>query len=146
MSLGRFPTPLGKVEVPMFSAVDDEYLRPTSEPCKQPDSIFSRVAFAVSQCKLGEILGQIQEDLYSQRSGQKLQNNTVANCGHNLASTDSVLALEDALNTFENDLPPPLSPYSEASFDDQSASFSTRQNLSIQTKYAIPVWRAYTIV
>lgn len=146
MSLGRLPTPLGNVEVPMFSAVDDEYLRPTSEPCQQPASTFSRVAFAVSQCKLGEILGQIQEGLYGQRRDEQSQNNSTTAGSYNRTSTDSILTLEDSLNTFEHDLPLPLSSHSEASFDSQSTSSSIRQGLSLQTKYAIPIHRAYIVV
>lgn len=108
MSLGRFPTPLQSSNVPLFSAIDDEYLGPNFQDCKQPESKFSRVAFATSHCKLGEILTQIHLELYGQASTSKPRTTLKEIPCDTSKILDSVMALEDSLNRFEQDLPPPL--------------------------------------
>jgi hypothetical protein len=133
ISLGRSPVLLRGPTVPFFSAVDDEYIETTKDFCVQPQSTFSRVSFAVSMCRLGQILGDIQDNLYlfcnTGLSGIPMSTGSGNNQG---VSLDEILALETSLQVFEKELPVQLS--SRDTDEHDVAEPYLRQRLSLRVK------------
>jgi hypothetical protein len=93
----------------MFSAIDDEYLRNSPQESRQPIDSVSRVAFAVGNVKLGEILGEILLQVYNQHDGSHgpLEPSSHSNKSQN-TSLESLAELEACLVAFEESLPPGL--------------------------------------
>lgn len=65
MTLGRPALPSNESEVPLPSAIDDEYLGSSaSSSCEQPDGIFSRANFYIQAIKLYQIMGRMLANVY----------------------------------------------------------------------------------
>ncbi|KEF59867.1 uncharacterized protein A1O9_04715 [Exophiala aquamarina CBS 119918] len=107
MTFGRFSVLLGAPKVPLFSPIDDEYLNIASENCHQPAGKLSRVAFAVENVKLGHILGNILQQLYSHQVGNDSGSKTSSSKGSLVATTafDALAVLDASLTEFETELP-----------------------------------------
>ncbi len=105
MTFGRFPVLLGAPKVPFFSAIDDEYL--DNMGCQLVREL-SRVAFAVENVKLGQILGDILQHLYSHQVENDLESKTSSSKSSPLVMTtafDDLAALDASLTEFETQLP-----------------------------------------
>lgn len=108
MTLGRPPNPLIGLNVPLFSAIDDEYLANTTGQCSQPAGSFSLVEFAVQNVRLGELLGRILNQFYQPQVGDDVNDGTKTgkvSCG---STIDAVTSLESSLCSFEANLPAQL--------------------------------------
>lgn len=111
MTFGRFPILLGAPRVPLFSAIDDEYLHmgPGNYHQHQPAQTFSRVAFAVENVKLGQILGDILQHLYSHQVGHDSRSGTKTSSSKDspvgATSFDAIAVLDASLTKFETELP-----------------------------------------
>lgn len=110
MTLGRPPVLYGAPKVPLFSAIDDEYLSSLSEPCVQPDGKFSRNTFAVENVKLGWILGDILRQLYDTQleSDVRKKGDPKLNQPEQVPNFDSLIRLESSLSSYEENLPEEL--------------------------------------
>lgn len=110
MTFGRFSVLLGAPKVPLFSPIDDEYLNMGREECHQPAGKLSRVAFAVENVKLGQILGDILQHLYSHQVGNDSGSKTSSSKGSPVATTafDALAVLDASLTEFETELPDQL--------------------------------------
>jgi hypothetical protein len=110
MTFGRFPVLLGAPKVPLFSAIDDEYLDIGPDNCRQPARELSRVAFAVENVKLGQILGDILQHLYSHQVGNDLGSKTSSSKSSPMMTTafDALAVLDASLTDFEAQLPDQL--------------------------------------
>jgi hypothetical protein len=135
MTFGRFPVLIGVPKVPLFSAIDDEYLRDTSESCFQPDGKFSRVNFAVENVKLGWVLGDILQQLY----GTQLEGNWGKKEGREKGHPeqtpkfDALVLLESTLSQFESSLPREL----KWTDDDLSGLNFQLENPILRQKYVL---------
>lgn len=63
MMLGR-PTMTRPSAVPLPEAIDDEYIQPGLQSCKQPENVVSKVEFYVQTLKLYHILRDVLSEVY----------------------------------------------------------------------------------
>ncbi|KIX01302.1 uncharacterized protein Z518_09027 [Rhinocladiella mackenziei CBS 650.93] len=134
MTLGRLPTLLESSKIPLFSAIDDEYLDNSSEYCHQPDGTFSRTTFAVHNVKLGEILGQILLQMYAHHIDHDSLDAPTSTQSDKNIRFDSIVALESSLSSFEKDLPPTLRWGDGGVPDDQVSRPFLRQRFILQAR------------
>lgn len=101
MTLGRVPTPRAELKVPLFLPIDDKFLSASSATSTQPEGIFSRIAFAVENVKLGEIICLVLKKIYGGRG----PNNSSESILSSRRSFDSILDLESSVSEFERNIP-----------------------------------------
>lgn len=68
MTLGRPPVLQMTDDVLSPAAVDDEFIRAGTDPCRQPEGIPSQTLFMIENIRLAKILGKILDSIYWPRS------------------------------------------------------------------------------
>lgn len=143
MTLGRIPSFHGDLKIPMFSAVDDEYLTNGSHQCFQPEGTISRTTFALHNVKLCELLGQILNLLYQQNmeGENEAQSSMLRNSEPNF---NSIASLENSLSSFEKELPPELRWDNGGRHGEDVPRLFLRQRCVLHARY-VGILRAYSV-
>ncbi|KAH7556162.1 hypothetical protein BM1_06688 [Bipolaris maydis] len=108
MTLGRRPLLQVTDDVPLPTAVDDEFLDVHGDTCQQPDGVPSHNLFTVENIKLAKLLGTILDTVYFSDSRTTSTGQAHTANAHTLPDIGTLIRLDNLLEDFKSNLPEQL--------------------------------------
>jgi hypothetical protein len=108
MTLGRPPLLQITEEVPLPSAVDDEFIDPAKDVCIQPTDVAARNLFTVENIKLAKILGTILDSIYISEPRAPLNGHSHVSTAQASSDISVLIRIDNLLEDFKSRLPAQL--------------------------------------